>query len=197
MMIPDEQLIEGCRKGDQLAQRNLYDIYSRRMFGVCLRYCNNREEAEEVLQEGLLKVFNKIGDFKKEGTLESWIKRIMINTALDFYRRNKSRQMETEWQESITITVEPLSELKTKELLQVIQSLPTGFRTVFNLYAIEGYNHGEIASMLNITEGTSKSQYSRARQYLMKLIEKEDKAGMEPRVTENNIESKIIPLNII
>ena len=196
MMIPDEQLIEGCRKGDQLAQRTLYDIYSRRMFGVCLRYCNNREEAEEVLQEGLLKVFNKIADFKKEGPLESWIKRIIINTALDFYRRNKNRQMETEWQENISGSIEPLSELKTKELLQFIQSLPTGFRTVFNLYAVEGYNHAEIAGMLNISEGTSKSQYARARQHLMRMIEREDKAG-EAIITENNIDSKTIPLNLI
>ena len=149
------------------------------------------------MQEGLLKVFNKIGDFKNEGTLEGWIKRIIINTALDFYRRNKNRQLETEWQENIAVTVEPLSEFKTKELLQIIQTLPTGFRTVFNLYAIEGYNHGEIAGMLNISEGTSKSQYSRARQYLMKIIERENKAGSAAIISENNIDTQTIPLNII
>ena len=127
MMNSDEQLIDGCLKGDRLAQRRLYDIYSRRMFGVCLRYSGNREEAEEILQEGLLKVFNKLGDFKKEGALEGWIRRIVINTALDFYRRNKSRQMETEWQENISVSIEHQSSLNTKELLQFIQSLHTGY----------------------------------------------------------------------
>ena len=198
MMRSDEQLIAGCLKGDKLSQKDLYDRYSRKMFGVCLRYCNNREDAEEVLQEGLLKVFHKLADFKKEGALESWIKRIIINTALDFYRRNKNKQRETEWQDNITISIEPLTELKTKELLQVIQNLPLGFRTVFNLYAIEGYNHGEIAGMLNISEGTSKSQYSRARQHLMSMIEKENKTSFTS--TSNNesaLENKIIPLNSI
>ena len=196
-MISEEQLIEGCSKGDRLAQRNLYEIYSRKMFGVCLRYCNNREEAEEVLQEGLLKVFTKIGDFKKEGSLESWIKRIIINTALDLYRRNKNRQSETEWQENINVEVEPLTDLKAKELLQIIKTLPIGFRTVFNLYAVEGYNHGEIANLLNISEGTSKSQYSRARQHLVKLIEKEKKSGEAIKETDTDFNTKSIPLNII
>ena len=197
MMRSDEQLIAGCLKGDKLSQRDLYDRYSRKMFGVCLRYCNNREDAEEVLQEGLLKVFHKLADFKKEGALESWIKRIIINTALDFYRRNKNKQRETEWQDNITISIEPLTELKTKELLQVIQNLPLGFRTVFNLYAIEGYNHGEIAGMLNISEGTSKSQYSRARQHLMSMIEKENKTSLRNSTNEAGLENKIIPLNSI
>ena len=198
MMRSDEQLIAGCLKGDKLSQRDLYDRYSRKMFGVCLRYCNNREDAEEVLQEGLLKVFHKLADFKKEGALESWIKRIIINTALDFYRRNKNKQRETEWQDNITISIEPLTELKTKELLQVIQNLPLGFRTVFNLYAIEGYNHGEIAGMLNISEGTSKSQYSRARQHLMSMIEKENKTSLSSTSNnESGLENKIIPLNSI
>ncbi len=196
MLQSEERLIEGCCKGDKLAQRNLYEIYSRKMFGVCLRYCNNREEAEEVLQEGLLKVFNKIGDFKKEGPLESWIKKIIINTALDLYRRNKNRQLETEWQENINESVEPLIELKAKELLQIIQTLPIGFRTVFNLYAIEGYNHAEIGNLLSISEGTSKSQYSRARQHLIKLIEKEKKAGDVISEPVNNFNIKSIPLNI-
>ena len=196
-MISEEQLIEGCCKGDRLAQRNLYEIYSRKMFGVCIRYCNNREEAEEVLQEGLLKVFTKIGDFKKEGSLESWIKRIIINTALDLYRRNKNRQAETEWQENINVEVEPLTDLKAKELLQIIKTLPIGFRTVFNLYAVEGYNHGEIANLLNISEGTSKSQYSRARQHLVKLIEKEKKSGEAIKESDTDFNTKSIPLNII
>ena len=197
MMRSDEQLIAGCLKGDKLSQRDLYDKYSRKMFGVCLRSCNRREEAEEVLQEGLLKVFHNLKDFKREGPLESWIKRIIINTALDFYRRNKNRQQETEWQENIIISIEPLTELKTKELLKIIQSLPLGFRTVFNLYAIEGYNHAEIGDMLNISEGTSKSQYSRARQHLMTMIEKEKKTIDSSNNNEASLEHKIIPLNSI
>lgn len=196
-MTPDDQLIQGCINGDRQAQRQLYDTYARRMFGVCLRYTKNREEAEEVLQEGLLKVFNKIGDFKKAGSLESWIKRIIINTSLDFYRRDKSRQMETEWRDDLTISVEPMNDLKAKELLKVIQSLPAGFRTVFNLFAVEGYSHSEIASMLNISEGTSKSQYARARQHLMKIINIESKTGDAVQEPKNDFETKTIPFNII
>jgi RNA polymerase sigma factor (sigma-70 family) len=196
IMQADEQLIDGCKKGDRTAQRNLYEKYSRRMFGICMRYCDSREEAEEILQEGLLKVFQKIEAFKGEGSLESWMKKIMINTALDVYRKNKNRQAETEWQDHLNIGTEALSELKAKDLLVFIRLLPKGFRTVFNLYAVEGYNHNEIGKMLGISEGTSKSQYARARAYLIKLMEKENQAVIR-QVTEIKAADGLLPLNVL
>jgi RNA polymerase sigma factor (sigma-70 family) len=195
-MQADEQIIDGCKRGDNKAQRSLYAKYSRRMFGICLRYCDSREEAEEVLQEGLLKVFQKIEAYKGEGNLESWMKRIMINTALDTYRRNKNRQMETEWQDHYSGTTEALTELKAKDLLVIIQQLPKGFRAVFNLYAVEGYNHGEIGKMLGISEGTSKSQYARARAHLIKLMEIENVA-VARQGNEQKVEDGLLPLNIV
>lgn len=195
-MQADEQLIEGCKKGDRAAQKNLYEKYSRRMFGICLRYCDSREEAEEILQEGLLKVFQKIDSFKGEGNLESWMKKIMINTALDVYRRNKNREAETEWQDHYNLSTEALTDLKAKDLLVLIQQLPKGFRTVFNLYAVEGFNHSEIGKMLGISEGTSKSQYARARGHLIKLMENENLA-VERRFSEIKTDNGIIPINAI
>lgn len=194
-MQSDEQLIEGCRKGDRAAQRELYEKYARRLFGICLRYCDSREEAEEVLQEGLLKVYQKIDAFKAEGSLESWMKKIMINTALDHYRKNKSREMETEWQENLNVSTEALAELKAKDLLLIIHQLPKGFRTVFNLYAVEGYNHSEIGKMLGISEGTSKSQYARARMQLIKMLEKENQSVQQ--VNDYKAEDGVLPLNLL
>ncbi len=195
-MQADEQLIEGCRQGERSAQRNLYEKYSRRLFGICMRYCDSREEAEEILQEGMLKVFQKIEAFKGDGSLESWMKKIMVNTALDHYRKGKHREQETEWQDHINISSEELTDLKAKDLLTVVMKLPKGFRTVFNLYAIEGYNHGEIGKMLGISEGTSKSQYARARAQIIKMLEKESEA-----VTKSGLEFKsedgLLPLNIL
>lgn len=195
-MQADEQLIEGCRKGERSAQRNLYEKYSRRLFGICMRYCDSREEAEEILQEGMLKVFQKIEAFKGDGSLESWMKKIMVNTALDHYRKSKHREQETEWQDHINISSEELTDLKAKDLLTVVMKLPKGFRTVFNLYAVEGYNHGEIGKMLGISEGTSKSQYARARAQIIKMLEKESEA-----VTKSGLEFKsedgLLPLNIL
>ena len=194
-MQSDEQLVDGCRKGDRIAQRELYEKYSRKLFGICLRYCDSREEAEEVLQEGLLKVYQKIDAFKAEGSLESWMKKIMINTALDTYRKNKSRALETEWQDHLNVSTEALTELKAKDLLVIIHQLPKGFRTVFNLYAVEGFNHSEIGKMLGISEGTSKSQYSRARMQLIKMLEKENQSVQQ--VNDFKAEDGVLPLNLL
>jgi RNA polymerase sigma factor (sigma-70 family) len=195
-MQADEQLIDGCRRGDRTAQRHLYDKYSRRLFGICLRYCDSREEAEEILQEGMLKVFQKLDVFKGDGSLESWMKRIMINTALDHFRRNKSRGAETEWQEHLNVPVEALTDLRAKDLLGIIHRLPKGFRTVFNLYAVEGYNHGEIGKLLGISEGTSKSQYARARAQIIRMLETENQSVQRASV-EIKEEGGVLPLNIL
>lgn len=141
--------------------------------GVCLRYCDNHEEAEDVLQNGFVNVFQNIESYRGSGSLEGWIRKIMVNTALTNIRKNKKlkQNIELESVEFMLPSSNYMSEsFAAKDLLKIIQTLPTGFRTVFNLYAIEGYSHKEIGDMLGISEGTSKSQYSRAKAHLQKII---------------------------
>jgi RNA polymerase sigma factor (sigma-70 family) len=175
--MSDEELVEGCVRKDAKAQRYLFDTYSRRLMGVCSRYCDNREEAEDVLQEGLIKIFERIGSFRGNGSLEGWMRKIMVNTALDHFRKQKAFRNSfdiSEMEHVAGVTDHVLETMDARDMLKVIKELPTGFRTVFNLYAIEGYHHKEIAVMLGITESTSKSQYSRARSHLMKMLQNEN-----------------------
>jgi RNA polymerase sigma factor (sigma-70 family) len=171
-MLSEQELIRGCTKGDRAIQKALYDGYCRKMMVVCLRYAPTREEAEDILQEGFVKVFTKIHSFRGESKLETWITRIMINTALThqqqkFYLMPMVSNEDAHLPESEEIS---LAGFHLTELISIIQSLPDGCRVVFNLFAIEGYGHKEIAEMLGISEGTSKSQFSRARSLLkMKL----------------------------
>jgi RNA polymerase sigma factor (sigma-70 family) len=164
-MLAEEELIKGCCKGERSMQKALYDAYCRKMMATCLRYAPSREEAEDILQEGFVKVFHGIRSFRKESRLDTWMSRIMINTALNHQRQKLylMPMLDTsgiEIPESEDIS---LSQFHLMELIAVIQSLPDGCRIIFNLFAIEGYGHQEIARMLGISEGTSKSQYSRAR----------------------------------
>ncbi len=171
--MTDEEIVQGCIKKNAIAQKHLYEKFSRKMMGVCLRYCDSREEGEDVLQNGFTSVFENIESFKGTGALEGWIRRIMVNTALTNIRKNKKlkQNIELDSVEFMIPSSNYLSEsFAAKDLLKIIQTLPTGFRTVFNLYAIEGYSHKEIGNMLNISEGTSKSQYSRAKAHLQKII---------------------------
>jgi RNA polymerase sigma factor (sigma-70 family) len=171
-MQDEEALIEGCRSGDRKHQRLLYERFSRRMYTVCLRYTKVQQEAEDILQEAFIKVFANIQNFRKESSLEYWIKRIVINTSLN-HQRSKLylypmvdvENMNNHYGAEIT-----LSDYNFQDLLKMIQSLPTGCQVIFNLYAIEGYQHKEIAEMLNISEGTSKSQYSRAKSLLQEML---------------------------
>ena len=171
--MTDEQIVQGCLRKNALAQKFLYDKFSRKMMGVCLRYSDNHEEAEDVLQNGFVSVFQNIESFKGTGSLEGWIRKIMVNTALTSIRKNKKLKLNIELDsvEYMLPSTNYISEsFAAKDLLKIIQTLPTGFKTVFNLYAIEGYSHKEIGEMLGISEGTSKSQYSRAKTHLQKLI---------------------------
>jgi RNA polymerase sigma factor (sigma-70 family) len=176
--MPDEQIVRNCIKGDSKAQRHLFDKYCRRMMGLCLRYATSRPEAEDMMQEGWIKVFKNISSFRFEGSLEGWIKRVMVNTCLEILRKNKMQYSEVEIE-----TIEEMGYLQTNsaenlsaaDLLKMIHRLPSGYRSVFNLYAIEGYSHKEIGQMLTISEGTSKSQYSRARTHLQRMLEAEKK----------------------
>ena len=170
----EAELIDGCLRGRQLAQKLLYDKYAGKMMAVCLRYAQTTFEAEDVLQEGFLTVFRTLASFRRECPLEFWIRRIMINAALRQHRRNASlvAVSDGDYPETLASEEFTLSNYNFQELLQMVQELAPRYRTVFNLYAIEGYTHKEIGELLGITEGTSKSQYSRARVILQTKLER-------------------------
>jgi RNA polymerase sigma-70 factor (ECF subfamily) len=175
--IADDEIIRSCISGDARAQKSLFDKYSRRMMGLCMRYAASREEAEDMLQEGWIKVFRNLHQFRFEGSAEGWIKRVIVNTCLELLRKNKkmAHHLDVEAAEEIAVTEFNSNDtLSAKDLLKMINKLPSGYRTVFNLYAIEGYSHKEIGEMLGINENTSKSQYSRARAHLQKMLEFEN-----------------------
>jgi len=173
----EEKLVEACVSGQRQAQKEMYEKFAGKMMAVCLRYTGNREEAEDILQIGFVKVFSKIDTYNGIGSLEGWIRKVIVNTALESFRKRNvlnGASDVTEINQQGHVSFNPIEdEMSAKELINVIQKLPDGFRTVFNLYAIEGYSHMEIAKRLNITEGTSKSQYSRAKEWLRKKLIKE------------------------
>lgn len=162
-------------------QHALYQRYADKMFVVCLRYAPGRLEAEDILQEAFIKVFDKLGQYRAEASLASWIKRIVVNTALNHQRSKLYMYPMVDVENMYGMAEEEvtLSGIHFKDLLQMIQELPSGCRLVFNLYALEGYPHKEVAKLLDISEGTSKSQYSRARQLLQDRIEALEKKGYE------------------
>lgn len=165
-------MVKALRRGDPKAQRQLYDRYAPRMLGVCMRYVGDHATAEDVLVEGFMKVFDKIGQFKSEGSFEGWMRRIMVNESLGYLRTRRRIQEVAILDEAQDVVGSSLADeaLNTGEMLRMIDTLPPGYRTVFNLYAIEGYAHAEIAEKLGITESTSKSQLHRARAMLQQLV---------------------------
>lgn len=173
-MLTEQELIEGCRKNDRAAQRALYDRYCRKMMVLCLRYSKTTAEAEDILQEGFVKVFNAIANFRQEAKLETWITRIMVNTALNVQRKKLYLYPMVDVEElELPENEISISGIHFKQLLEMIQSLPQGCQIVFNLFAIEGYSHKEIAEQLGISEGTSKSQLARAKSLLQQKLSKE------------------------
>ena len=168
----EAQLVKALRKQDPKAQRQVYEKYSSRMLGLCFRYVSDEMIAEDVMIEGFLKVFSKIEQFNEEGSFEGWIRRIMVNEALGYLRKQKRNPEDAMSDEAANIPDYALADqnLDAEELLNLIGELPTGYRTVFNLYAIEGYSHSEIAELMGITESTSKSQLHRARALLQKMV---------------------------
>lgn len=181
MQFSEEELIDGCIKGDRQKQKMLYERFCKRMLAICLRYSKAQQEAEDILQESFIKIFDHIKTFRRECPLEQWIKRIVINTAL---KHNRSKlymypaldieDLEKPVDENIT-----LSDFHYNELLEMIQQLAPRYQIVFNLYAIEGFQHKEIAQMLGITEGTSKSQFARARVLLQQMIVEKKRVNYE------------------
>jgi len=174
-MYTDKELIERCLEKDPRAQEFLYKRFARRMYGVCLRFARNTLEADDILQEGFIKVFTFLKDFRQEGSLEGWIRRTFVNTAINYYHSKENEWKETSIDKAGSfhpVSEDMLEKISAEDLLEIIRELPEGYRMVFNLYVIEGYNHQEIAEMLHISENTSKSQLSRARAALQERLEK-------------------------
>ncbi len=172
---PEHGVISGCIKNDRRSQALLYNHFASRMYPVCLSYAGDRPAAQDILQEAFIKVFKNISDYKNNGSLEGWIRRIVTNTAIDHYRKNRKTVslMAAESDEPELQVLNPaLKTMQFNELLEQVDRLPDGARMIFNLHALDGYSHKEIAKELNITEGTSKSQFNRARKLLMNFIGK-------------------------
>ncbi|MBI9068110.1 MAG: sigma-70 family RNA polymerase sigma factor [Salinivirgaceae bacterium] len=179
-----ESLITACKRGKPDAQRKLYEHFSGKMFGVCLQYSKDYTEAEDIMQDGFIKVFTKIAQFNFNGSFEGWVRRIMVNCALERFRKQNMLYTVSDIQDYDykLASEDALAEISSKELLNLIQKLSPQYKTVFNLYAIEGYSHQEIGEMLKISVGTSKSNLSRARVILqdkVKLLYKERKKDVK------------------
>ncbi len=172
-MISEAELIKGCLEGNKEIQKMLYQRYASTMLGVCFRYFNDRDEAEDALQEGFIKVFTNLGSFRNEGSLEGWIRRIIVNTSLNMIRNHLKFQFHTDIDEAdylIKDDADVISDLTREEMLRMLRELPPGYKLVFNLYEIEGYSHKEIADMMGISVSTSKTQLLKARKWLQKRL---------------------------
>lgn len=169
-----QHIINGCRERNPLAQKELYELFKSKMFGICLRYAGNYDDAQDILQDGFIKVFEKIDQFGFKGAFEGWMRRIMVNTALEKYRSSYQviniydnvKEINNEFADDFS------TDIDAHELLRFVQELSPKYRIVFNLYAIEGYSHKEISDLLGISEGTSKSNLSRARDILKEKVNK-------------------------
>jgi RNA polymerase sigma factor (sigma-70 family) len=173
-MLDEKEIIEGCRRNERKAQKALYERYASILLGVCIRYSGRRDEAEDILQDGLIKVYFNIKEFAGKGSFINWMKKIMVNTAITHYHRNLKHQYHQDIEDIREKDIDGVSlntsEFTREELFNVIKDLPHGYRLIFNLYAIEGYKHKEIAEMLEIDVNTSKSQYSRAKALIRRKL---------------------------
>lgn len=182
--MTEELMLAGCLKNNAAAQEALYNRFSPRMLGVCYRFAKNREDAEDMLQEGFIKVFTQMHQYRNEGALEGWIRRIIVHTCINNLKKNKkfSDSVDIIHANSIHVKEEMIpSIMQAKQVVECIRILPIGYRTVLNLYAIEGFSHKEIGSMLDIEESTSRSQYTRAKAMLEEILIKK-KIIQKPRV---------------
>ena len=170
----DEQLlIAGCKRGESWARKEVYELYAPAMMSVCMRYVNNRETARDLLQDGFVKIFTSMDSYTGSGSFEGWMRKIFVNCALEYLRKSDVLREATDLDNTAEL-IQPdssaISDMSAAELMNLVKELPVGFRTVFNMFAIEGYSHKEISEMLNITESTSRSQYTRAKQLLQRRI---------------------------
>lgn len=171
--MTEEAIFQGCLKNDAAAQRELYNRYSPKMLGVCYRFAHNREDAEDMLQEGFIKVFSQLHTFQNKGAFEGWIRRIIVHTCINNLKKNKrfNESVDLVFASAMQTREESVpSIVQAKQIVECIRMLPIGYRTVLNLYAIEGYSHKEIATVLDIEESTSRSQYTRAKQMLEDIL---------------------------
>ncbi len=171
--LSESNLIKGCISGDRKMQELLYHRYSPKMYGVCLRYSNNTDDAQDLLQDGFIKVFKNLEKYRGDGSFEGWMRRIFVNTSIEQFRKNTRMTTVSEPQESNFEDRElgALDNIAAKDIIKIVQQLSPGYRQVFNMYVIEGYTHKEIGDILGISEGTSKSQLARARAILQKMVE--------------------------
>src|SRR4026209_1143285 len=175
--MTEEAILQGCLKNDAAAQRELYNKYSPKMLAVCYRFAHNREDAEDMLQEGFIKVFLQIHTFENRGAFEGWIRRIIVHTCINILKRNKKFNESVDIIHATGVLVREESVpaiIQAKQVVECIRLLPLGYRTVLNLYAIEGYTHKEISDMLDVEESTSRSQYTRAKQMLEDILIKKN-----------------------
>lgn len=170
--ITEDQIVQGCIDGGRKYQKMLYERYYGSMMVVCMRYTNDREEARDVLHEGFMKVFRNLRKFSRGTNLGAWIRRIMVNTAIDHYRKSAKRPNLVEINQAVheTDVQDIVSDMSAKEILGLVQRLSPAYRTVFNLYVVEGHSHKEVGKLLGISEGTSKSNLAKARGKLQKMI---------------------------
>lgn len=181
--MTEDAIFQGCLQNDAAAQRELYHRYSPKMLSVCFRFSHNREDAEDMLQDGFIKVFSQIHTFQNKGSFEGWIRRIIVHTCINHLKKNKKFKESVDLIHATTVQIREdsiPSIIQAKQVVECIRILPIGYRTVLNLYAIEGYSHREIAGMLDIEESTSRSQYTRARQMLEDILVKK-KILQQPR----------------
>jgi len=174
-LYSEEDILKGCRKNKRQYQEILYRRYAKKMYGICMSYAGNRDMAQDMLQDAFIKVFRNIKDFSRDGSLEGWIRRVVTNTAIDHLRK-KNREYRyiagSEGTDEEAVRPEAIENLKAQDLMGLVDKLPEGARMIFNLYALEGYSHKEIAVKMNISTGTSKSQFNRARKMLVSMLNK-------------------------
>jgi len=188
-MRDEVSLIKACIKQNRAAQKKLYELFAPKMLGVCYRYASSREEAEDMLQEGFIRAFQKLDTFRFQGSFEGWLRRIIVNTAINILRKYQNLKYECEIEEAGYIPAassDAVASMYTREVIEMVRELPNGYRTVLNLYAIEGYSHKEIADMLGINESSSRSQYTRAKALLAKRLEKIESFGITEHVKVSN-----------
>ena len=170
--LPESDLIKGCIDGNRRMQEELYNRFAPKMYAVCLRYAGNADDAQDILQDGFVKVYKNLARFRGEGSFEGWVRRIFVNTSIEHLRRKTYLKPIAEKEENTIPLKEKsvLDNLGEKDILKLVRQLSPGYRTVFNLYVVEGYTHKEIGDMLQISEGTSKSQLARARVILQDMV---------------------------
>jgi RNA polymerase sigma-70 factor (ECF subfamily) len=171
--MTEKELVDGCIREDRICQRELWNRYSKKIMSLCLRYCNSQEEAEDALMEAYVKIYDNLAKFRFQSSLETWMRRVAVNLCINKIRARKHIWSSiTEDEYRLGYTDDAFDNLQVDQIMKMVEALPVGYRTVFNLYAIEGYSHKDIADLLGIDEGTSRSQFSKARKVLQQSLDK-------------------------